>query len=269
MRRIPEPLAVLAAAAAVLVLALATRAAIHVARSPATAVARMPTGAHAVPPQPYDGPGRFAVWSYNPDGSPVRWDPCTPIRWVVNPAGAPPSALRDLTAAFERVRAVTGLRFEHAGTTAERPGRDRSPYQPSRYGERWAPVLAAWTHPGSAALSLGESDRGLAMPVAVDGPDGAASYVSGQAVFNAETDLEPGFGTRHGSWGATMMHELGHLVGLDHVEDPGEMMFTFPHPGRVVWGPGDTAGLRRLGASAGCAEAGEPRPVQVVVSGRG
>jgi hypothetical protein len=46
-----------------------------------------------------------------------------------------------------------------------------------------------------------------------------------------------------------VLHELGHLVGLDHVRDRGELMF--PTANDVVgYGPGDLQGLAALGRGA-------------------
>ncbi|HEY0889152.1 MAG TPA: matrixin family metalloprotease [Nocardioides sp.] len=47
---------------------------------------------------------------------------------------------------------------------------------------------------------------------------------------------------------AVVMHELGHVLGLDHVPDPGELMHD-ENTGRVDFGPGDLEGLARLGAT--------------------
>jgi hypothetical protein len=135
----------------------------------------------------------YAVWERNADGTPVRWDACTPIEIVLEPTGAPDGATDDLAAAVERLRAATGLDLVVQGVTDERPTGQRPPYQPERYGERWAPVLVAWAPPGEAGIPLRATDRGLAIPIALGRP-GDRTYVTGQVVLNADRhDLPPGF----------------------------------------------------------------------------
>ena len=46
---------------------------------------------------------------------------------------------------------------------------------------------------------------------------------------------------------AILVHELAHVVGLAHVDDPGELMYA-ENTGRTGLGPGDREGLARLGA---------------------
>ena len=46
------------------------------------------------------------------------------------------------------VMTATGLVFVNEGTTDEAWTKDREPYQPDRYGERWAPALIAWSDEG-------------------------------------------------------------------------------------------------------------------------
>jgi hypothetical protein len=43
-------------------------------------------------------------------------------------------------------------------------------------------------------------------------------------------------------------------MGLDHVKDPDQLMYSGRHPNYGVrdYGPGDLEGLRRLGMDAGC-----------------
>jgi hypothetical protein len=238
------------AAAVVLIASAADRAA-----SPA-AVAHV--GASS---DPTSG-GQFAVWERNDDGSPVRWDPCTPIEVDVNLDRAPEGALGDVAEALDRLEAATGLTLVLRGTTREEPAGARSAYRPTADGGRWAPVLVAWTDPGDAGLPLRDTDRGVAVPLAV-GTDGDRVFVSGQVVLNAQRDdLVPGFDDRATSWGATLVHELAHVLGLDHVDDPGELLWTYPGRGPVTFGPGDLAGLHAIGASGGCLAVPDPRPVE-------
>lgn len=204
----------------------------------------------------------FRLWATNDDGSPVRWNACAPIRWVLNTDGAPAGAIEDIEAALASVAAVSGLEFEFAGPTDEPPSQDRAPYQPERYGrEDWAPVLISWAAPGPG-MPLGDRDRAVAVPIAI-GDNELTQFVSGQILFNRERPLQRGFADRGSSLGSTTMHELGHLVGLDHVSDPDQLMFPHPHLGPVRWGDGDRRGLRIVGAELGCVEPVAPHPVEV------
>jgi hypothetical protein len=205
----------------------------------------------------------YRVWARNDDGLPVRWDPCRAIELVVDDTGAPVGFRADLDRAIAQLEAASGLKLRVVGRTDERPSDGRPAYQPARWGERWAPVLVAWAEPHEGGLPLGPHDRGVAIPVAV-GVSGDRTYVTGQVVFNRErTDLRAGDADRARSWGATILHELAHLVGLGHVEDADELMYTYPGSGPVEFGPGDRAGLRALGADAGCRARPTPGPVAV------
>ena len=207
----------------------------------------------------------FAVWDRNDDGSPVRWDPCSPIEVMLSPRHLPSGAVADLERALGMVSEASGLTFSFLGMTEERPSVDRAPHQPERYGERWAPVLVAWAGPGEAGLPLRDVDRGVSIPVAV-GRHGDRSFVTGQVVLGAHRHgLVSGFEDRSRSWGATLVHELGHLVGLQHVNDPDEMMHVFPGQGAVELGTGDRAGLEAVGGQGRCREPIPPRPLEVPV----
>src|SRR3954471_21244889 len=80
-------------------------------------------------------------------GRPVSWDPCRSIHLVVNNAAAPPGADELIREAVGSVGAATGLQFVIEGATTETPTARRAPVEKSRYGNRWSPVLVAWTDP--------------------------------------------------------------------------------------------------------------------------
>jgi hypothetical protein len=205
----------------------------------------------------------YRVWERRSDGMPVRWDPCSPIDVVLARDGVPRGGRGDLEAAVDRLRRATGLDLRVTGTTDERPSGARLPYQPERYGERWAPVLVAWGQPHEDGVPLRDIDRGVAIPVALGGL-GERVYISGQIVLNADRDdLVPGFDDRSTSWGATLVHELAHVLGLDHVDDPTSLLSKHPGAGPVRFTTGDLAGLHAIGAAQDCLDVPTPRPVVV------
>ena len=249
------------------VMALAMGAALwwlaHPGTTPTGSAAPQLAVATSPAPAPSSGTVGYAVWSRNADGTPVRWDPCQPIHWVLDPTGAPAGALADLDTATQRVTEATGIRFVYDGTTTEEPTRERHPFQPDRYGaDRWAPVLIAWAAPHTSGVPLADSDRAVSIPVAVGGDDHQV-FATGQIVLNRFAPLADGFTDRAHSWGAVMLHELGHLVGLDHVDDPTQLMYRFPGDGPVRWGPGDLRGLAAVGADNGCTTTPPPADVSV------
>ena len=210
-----------------------------------------------------------ATYSYawvNPDGSAVRWNPCRPIRWVVNPAGAPPGAIDDLTAAVRRVGDATGITFVYGGEVTEAPSPNRPAVQPDRYGDDWAPVLISWARLQGTALGAGLGTEretvGVATPVAISQSGDSGVLVTGQIVLESSVVVSPGFRTTK-SQGAVMLHELSHILGLGHTPDNAQLLYEGGEPiaGTGELGPGDRAGLASVGRSAGCLQT--PRPEDV------
>ncbi len=188
---------------------------------------------------------------------PVRYDPCAPIRYVINPEGAPSDALDDLDAAIDIFEDAMGVGFEFEGYTDEVPSRDRAVYQPERYGEgRWAPVLITWV-PADELLQPDDQAVGAAGSNYVVNELGRLVYVSGMITFNSDARLLPGFELGD-SWGDVVLHELGHLVGLAHVEEDNQVMYPDVTVGEARLGAGDLRGLERLGRAGGCVSV--PRP---------
>jgi Matrixin/Protein of unknown function (DUF2510) len=199
------------------------------------------------------GTGSYEVERHQPNSpnTPVAWDPCRPIHYVVNPAGAPPDGALLLQSAIARLHTATGLQFVDDGTTTERPDKDRNAYQPARYDRsRWAPVLIAWSdevaYPDLAGYIAGETEP---LAVTPNANGGNYVYVSGEITFDRR-DLSAAKAPDRAVVRAVMLHELGHLVGLDHTSDRHQIMFSESQYNVVDYGVGDLRGLARLGTQA-------------------
>jgi hypothetical protein len=179
-------------------------------------------------------------------GRDVRWDPCTPIRYKVNTAGQPAAARSIVVEAIAQIAAVTGLEFVDMGDTADRPNAASPRRPPSPDYD----LLVAYA-PGAAFRAFTGTNRYMA----VGGP--AATYQRGsgwrydQAIVLIDlSDGLPFDWSSHG-WGRVVLHELGHVAGLLHTEDPAQLMYGRATP-RTSLADGDLTGLRRLGANQGC-----------------
>lgn len=194
------------------------------------------------------------------DGSPVRWDPCTPIHYALYPKGAPPDAPRLLQEVTQHVTDATGIRFVYDGTTSWSPEAEQvAQYAATAPTFHYLPVLIAWL-PSARFRNFAPPTKILAVGIPYS-PSGAYRYVSGMIVVNADQDMPDGWGMRY-SLGPVLLHEFGHVMGLAHVEDPEQLMWSDRAPGAHKgdvpdlttndWGAGDRAGLERLGADQGC-----------------
>lgn len=191
---------------------------------------------------PGDAPGAHFAFLQTQPGSnqPVGWDPCRPIRYVVNPDGAPQGWESLVADGIAAVADASGLEFVAEGTTDDRDFDDRDPR-----GFRPDPVLIGWAD--EAEVTDLEGD--------VAGLGGAVSvqtgirwrFTTGSLVLDTEA-FERLDDRRRGRdiALAILLHELGHVVGLGHVDDRGELMYQDGVP-RPSFGPGDLAGLEELG----------------------
>ncbi len=193
------------------------------------------------PSQPYTGSYRFLQYEPGRPGTPVTYSPCRPIHVVVNDDLAPPSGQGMLADALVRMHRATGLVFALDG---------HSDQLPTFGGSTWnrvdrPPVLIGWTTPeadhrldGGAAGVGGSSASGLGSQ---------RFYVTGEIALDAPQLTEMLDHHDGEAWvEGVLVHELSHVVGLAHVDDPRENMN--PHgrrDGRL--GLGDRKGLARLG----------------------
>lgn len=205
----------------------------------------LPLGA---PPAGVPAAGAYAFTMLQPDGSgPVTYSPCRPIHYVVRPDGAPEGGAEFIGAAIASVSAATGLQFIDDGATHEPPSADRAAYQPGAYGRRWAPVLVSWSTAVETPELAGDV-AGIAGSASVTRA-GHTTYVTGSVTLDSATvaGLLGAPGTRTTAL-AIVTHEFGHLVGLDHVDDPTQLMYPTTNPSVSAFGTGDLAGLAALGS---------------------
>lgn len=194
---------------------------------------------------PEGGPYRFH-WTQPGGDEPVAYDPCRPIPVVVNEAAAPPGATAIVSQAITEMAVITGLQLTMEGSTDEGPAVDRPAFQPERYGDRWAPVLLAWTDP-TEVPELAGAVTGVGGSVLVRGRGSApAVYVLGIVLLDGPQAASM-LGGGDAAVRALVLHELGHLLGLDHVEDDTQLMHDQPSTDVVELQQGDLAGLAELG----------------------
>ena len=178
--------------------------------------------------------------------SPVTYDPCRPIHYVVREHDTPAGGDQTIRDAVAAVSKATGLEFIYDGTSDELPTSNRAVYQPVRYPNRWAPVLISWSDPKETPRLAGMV-LGLGGSVSVSASGHSRAYVTGVVTLDAPQLTELG---RRPDGAAIMRevveHELGHLVGLAHVADPTQVMN--PVEGDVfAYASGDLRGLAQLG----------------------
>jgi hypothetical protein len=206
-------------------------------------------GVRMLPPVRATTTGRYAFLDATPTGDPIGFDPCRPVRYVVRPDGAPAVGDQLIAEAVATISRATGLAFVDVGYTSEGPSLHR-PLVQARYGEGWVPVLFAWSD-AQADPELGGSTAGLGGSSVVPAASGPGEFLAGGRVLLDAPDLLAILAGPDGYARArsVVVHELAHVVGLDHVDDPGELMA--PVMGqRTDLGTGDLAGLAREGQVA-------------------
>lgn len=234
-----------------------------------------PTGTASGPEDDF-GPGRTAYLHKDAAGAVTRYNPCVPLRYVVNDKDAPQGWKAALDEAVAELAKGTSMPMQFAGATAEPVAADlrgqlaqaytwpsdadgyseayqklfrRPSYQPARYGSGiWAPVLIAWAPFGKAGAgyrhsldAVGASD--------VRPFEGKVAYVSGTIVLNSDVPSP--------NLKATFMHQLGHVLGLGHVGASQEVMHPFERT-QQQWGEGDFAGLKTVAPAGQCLETPAP-----------
>ncbi len=201
--------------------------------------ADQPLGA---PPKVRQGVGTFRFTSTHPGtDQPVAYDPCREIPYAVNTEHSLPKGNAIIDEAVREVERATGLVFVRRPDTEE-----HAEFHLADQTGVPGPVVIEWAIPGAVAELTGEP-AGWGGSLAVEDPGSGLDYYVSGAIALDTYDLERLHET-HGRAAvrAVVMHELGHVVGLDHVRDKDELMHE--DFGQTAFGPGDREGLALLGA---------------------
>ncbi|HTO01609.1 MAG TPA: matrixin family metalloprotease [Microthrixaceae bacterium] len=200
--------------------------------------------------------GSATTWTAimsDPFNMPVSYDRCIPIEYKINPKDAPTGWVADIKTAFAKITAATGIKFIDRGTTTEAPVPERETFDVN--GDL-KPLLIAFTT-DSVIPDLGGSVVGIAGSNAEAAFVGGFRYLpwqffTGDAYFDRTAGLTAGFGS--GQFGSLALHELGHVVGLGHVDNVNEIMNPFLTDLAGNYGVGDLDGLGVLYKTQSCSK---------------
>ena len=191
-----------------------------------------PLGALAAPaaaPSPSGGAdNNYSFEVQNSAGTPARWNPCESLHYVVVPSGAPSGWQNDVSNDLSQLSQATGLSMVNDGTTGS---------VPSGYNGiviSWVSQLSGGDTVGLTTYSY-YNTSGYA-PQIISANIQLLRSLSGGGGMNGEQPV--------------LLHELGHAVGLGHV-NASEVMNPVDQ-GYSSYHAGDLNGLGQVGASKGC-----------------
>ena len=180
----------------------------------------------------------------------ARWQPCyRTLKVALNMNGLSAAERALVVQAFDEIKATTGIGYTIVGTTTMIPNR-------SNFGQtvKGVDIVFAFARPGQSNLFTAANPG-------VIGQGGASwflnhnsskswnEYRDGKVVISTAV-LAQSAPTRK----LVYMHELGHVMGLDHVSSLGTQVMepVMRNDRPAVWGLGDRAGLAKLGLKSGC-----------------
>jgi hypothetical protein len=204
------------------------------------------------PPTVPGNPADFAVNVFTIKGQTgswlQRWNPCAPVHYRVNDA-LNPSALASVKTAVASLSKATGITFVFDGTTTYVPNQNQ-------WNQPASLVISFAKHTGQAGGSnllaggnqLGEGGFESQYST-VNGKVTSYKIVKGYAVIDSAAYNAATVNVRT----HTLLHELGHAVGLNHAHFTGEIMYpSISNGGPGAYSSGDLAGLAKVGRPSGC-----------------
>lgn len=177
----------------------------------------------------------YTFLSTTAGGRPVTWGCEADIEVVVNPQGAPEGYAELVASAAATVNGTSGFTFVVTGETDDREFLDRGR----------GPVLLGWADEDEVP-GLAGSTAGLGGASYVTG-GGSARAVGGMVIV--DTELPGGWFGRGIDEETIIVHELLHVLGLGHTDDPSQLMAA-EHAGQTGLGQGDLDGIAALEEAA-------------------
>lgn len=194
------------------------------------------------------------------------WNPCQVIRFGIDPSHALAAGMRPdrevarwRSAVAEAAKAM-GMRMRYVGRVKTRAAKGRPAKvagvdivitygSARRSGAAGYGAALAGSTAGVAgvqwATSTGGRHRITSGYVVIDAKEAAAHTSTWKTAF----DARPATQRRPDPLRALYLHEFGHALGLEHVEDQQQLMYPKVSATRPdVLGSGDRAGLRALGS---------------------
>jgi hypothetical protein len=191
---------------------------------------------------PSSGPHTF-LYALSGGGY-ARWNPCSTLTYVVNYNGAPSFARGEVDRAVARVEAATGIDLVNMGDT--NAGNNGVP-------PNGIDAVIAFVN-NSENSSIGNA-AGLGGGSYYAPWNGRDAYVArGFVLINETINYSQGLSST--GLEGLLLHEIGHMMGLDHVGSTAEVMYPVMHNIPGGYGPGDQEGLWLLGAAQGCLNTG-------------
>lgn len=197
------------------------------------------TVAAVTAPETLEGTERAEGYRFiaeHPDGTPVRWDPCASVRWELDVASLPSPEAGAVVEGFMATAALDARMpaLVFVGET----DRSASAAMGGATGRDGVdlPVLVGFGD--TQAQGRDERTIGLGGPLS-QVVDGEWQHTSGRILLDTEAwpTLSPLTQRR------VVLHELLHVLGLDHTEADGQLMA----PGYAhALGAGDLAGIAAL-----------------------